>query len=194
MLFSDLRIKFMAICCAFVLLQGCNPAFTAGSITASVMNSDGRSIGVMYDDQEIDAKILTKLADDSQLQNRSSISSTTYNHKVLLVGETTSYALKARARNLVRSIPKVSYVHNYIRVVNPLPSSTYAEDSVTTSKVKSAFLAKKGLKSLAIKVVTENKTVYLLGLVLPSQSSLATETARKVEGVRSVVNLLEYLK
>jgi osmotically-inducible protein OsmY len=185
--------KIIIIICCTVFLSACSPMFMAGSLTSSAINGDNRELGVMYDDQAIDAKILTIFAGDDKLQNTSDISSTTYNHKVLLVGTTTSYALKLHAANLVRPIHDVKYVYNYIRVKNPLPKSTYSEDTWLTTKVKSALLTQKGLKSAAIKIVTDNGVVYLLGIILPSQSKLAVNTTKKVDGVKNVVNLFEYL-
>jgi osmotically-inducible protein OsmY len=41
--------------------------------------------------------------------------------------------------------------------------------------------------------VTENGVVYLMGLTTPSQGRLAAETARKVAGVRKVVEVFEYV-
>lgn len=173
-------------------LPGCSPVFMAGSVTSTVINGDNRKASAIYDDGVIDAKLLSTFTSDKKFKN-SSISSTTYNHKVLLVGATTSASAKSYAKNIALATPDVEHVYNYIRVKSPLPSSTYSEDTIITTKVRTALLKQKGLKSASIKVVTDNGTVYLFGIVLPSQSSLAVSTVRKVDGVKGVVNLFEYL-
>ena len=67
-----------------------------------------------------------------------------------------------------------------------------SNDSWLTSKVKSALLAQKGVPSDAIKVITENGIVYLMGIVSQDQGELAANTARRVDGVREVVKVFQY--
>ncbi|WP_264770091.1 BON domain-containing protein, partial [Coxiella burnetii] len=43
-----------------------------------------------------------------------------------------------------------------------------------------------------LKVVTENKIVYLMGIVSPRQAAMAAEVARRISGVQKVVKLFEY--
>ena len=67
----------------------------------------------------------------------------------------------------------------------------YVDDSKLTALVKSHFLTVKGLDSLDIKVITENGVVTLSGDVdNRSQSALAEQSAKQVDGVKSVVNTL----
>ena len=76
------------------------------------------------------------------------------------------------------------------------PSSllTRSSDSVVTGKVKSSLLADKLVDATRIKVVTENGTVFLMGLVTDAEGNRATEIARRVGGVQRVVKLFEYIK
>lgn len=67
----------------------------------------------------------------------------------------------------------------------------YVDDSKITALVKSHFVTVKGLDSLDIKVITENRVVTLKGDVEnESQSELAEKSAVQVDGVKSVVNTL----
>lgn len=67
----------------------------------------------------------------------------------------------------------------------------YVGDAAVTAKVKSKFLAQKGLDSLDIKVVTVDGIVTLMGNVdTTAQAALAEKTAREVEGVIKVDNKL----
>ena len=45
---------------------------------------------------------------------------------------------------------------------------------------------------VAIKVVTENGVVYLMGSISPQQGDLASQVTRQVDGVQKVVTLFEY--
>ena len=44
-----------------------------------------------------------------------------------------------------------------------------------------------------IKVVTENRSVYLMGIVTAEQGAQAADIARHIEGVKRVVKLFEYV-
>jgi osmotically-inducible protein OsmY len=65
----------------------------------------------------------------------------------------------------------------------------YVDDASITTKVKAAFVADEKLKARQISVETFNRTVQLSGFVdSSSEKSMATDVARKVEGVQSVKN------
>ncbi|HGN1705865.1 TPA: BON domain-containing protein [Providencia rettgeri] len=68
----------------------------------------------------------------------------------------------------------------------------YIDDTVITTKVKSALLAEKNLKSTQISVETFKGRVQLSGFV-NSQADInkALEATRKVAGVQSVVNSMK---
>ncbi|MGV2935208.1 BON domain-containing protein [Providencia sp. AGC89] len=68
----------------------------------------------------------------------------------------------------------------------------YIDDTVITTKVKSALLAEKNLKSTQISVETFKGQVQLSGFV-NSQADVnkAIETTRKVAGVQSVINSMK---
>ena len=68
-----------------------------------------------------------------------------------------------------------------------------SERSTLTSKAKARLIATKDLDSSQIKIVTEDSTIYLLGLVKKNEADIATEAVRQVGGVRRVVKLFEYL-
>ena len=55
------------------------------------------------------------------------------------------------------------------------------------------MLSTKELKSTLVKVVTENDTVYLMGIVTENEAKMAVDVARNVEGVKRVVKIFEYI-
>ena len=69
---------------------------------------------------------------------------------------------------------------------------TAVDDTLITTKVKTALLAEKGIDSTKISVETENGKVMLSGDVKgPDQRQKAEGVARKVSGVKAVDNKLE---
>ena len=66
------------------------------------------------------------------------------------------------------------------------------DDTLITTKVKTALLAEKGIDSARISVETEKGKVMLSGDVKsPDQRQMAEGLARKVAGVKEVENKLE---
>jgi osmotically-inducible protein OsmY len=90
------------------------------------------------------------------------------------------------------SIKDVKRVYNQLEVHSSLSLVQQSNDTLVTSKVKSMMLATKKLHSTQIKVVTENKVVYLMGIVTRVQASLAASTASHITGVSKVVEVFEY--
>lgn len=68
----------------------------------------------------------------------------------------------------------------------------YIDDTVVTTKVKTALLADKSLKSTEINVETFKGRVQLSGFVISSQAAnRAVQVTRGVAGVQSVVNNMQ---
>ena len=55
------------------------------------------------------------------------------------------------------------------------------------------MLATKGFDSSRIKVVTEDSTVFLMGLVTKETGNQAATITREISGVKRVVKVFEYL-
>jgi osmotically-inducible protein OsmY len=174
-------------------LQGCVVlAAGAGAATGAAVVNDRRSVQTITDDQNIEYTAQGEINQTPSLNQNSHISVVSYNHAVLLVGQVPTEAVRTQIESLVQSLPKVSRVYNQLQVRHETSMTTRTKDTWITTKVKANMLAEKGLNSGQIKVVTENKVVYLMGIVTKSQSHLAADVARRVSGVRSVVTLFEY--
>lgn len=176
------------------LLSGCIPIIIAavGATAGGAIIYDKRSSGVILQDQDITNRALSQLNADPDLKNSARVSVATFNHVVLLVGQAKSEGLRERAYDDVRVLKGIKRVYNQIEVSPILTTWDQSADTWITSKVKTAMLAKSGLSSSQIKVVTENKVVYLMGLVTPNQARLATDAARNVSGVKKVVQVFEF--
>jgi osmotically-inducible protein OsmY len=70
---------------------------------------------------------------------------------------------------------------------------TRTSDTWITTKVKTLMFAEKNFNANNVKVVTENGTVYLMGLVRRAESDKAVAIARQVKGVQRVVKVFEYI-
>lgn len=177
---------------AVLVIQGCAAAVVGGTATTAMIVVDPRTAGTILDDEMIEFKVREAFYDQPELSKQSHLNVTSYNGKVLLTGEAISQTIRQRIEALARAVPKVRGVHNEIIIAAPSSALTRSSDSWITAKVTSRLAASDEVKSVDIKVVTENGTVYLMGLVSRENASKATDVVRQTSGVQRVVKLFEY--
>lgn len=185
----------LALCfcaCSASLLQGCAPLIVAGAATTVAVIHDRRSAGTIVDDEGIELKVADRFHSDEELSESAHIGAESYDYVVLLTGQAPSEELKARAGDLAKQIPKVREVHNEIAVAAPNSFMTRGSDGALTGKVKGVMVAN-SFDPLLVKVVSENGTVFLMGLVTRDEAERATDITRQVSGVQRVVKLYEYI-
>jgi osmotically-inducible protein OsmY len=179
-------------------LTACVPAvFVAGAAAgavAGVVVNDNRQASAMVDDQNITARADLLISQDKDLKFRSNLTLTTFNHIVLLLGQTPKEEYRDRVVKIIQGIPKVKRIYNEIKIAQPTSISSRPKDAWITTKAKASLLAEKGLHSSQIKVVTESREVYLMGLVTHTQADLAALVVSKIKGVARVIKLFEYVE
>ncbi len=174
-------------------LSGCIPAaFVAGAGATGAIVYDKRSVKTMVQDRDMTNAVLKVISRDPDLSEQSHITIASFNHVMLLAGQAPTDALRVRAYQIASEAPNVKRIYNQITVEQPLSKKDQANDAWITTKVKSAIVAQKGLNSSQIKVVTENKIVYLMGILTPGQADLAATVASQVSGIEKVVKIFEY--
>ncbi len=179
-----------------LLLNGCVPLVVVGgaAATASVVH-DRRTAGSLVEDSAIELRVLDGLSKEKDLKKQSHINVTSYEAIVLLSGETPTEEFRTRAGEIARAQKEVRRVHNELVIAAPSSMMTRSSDSVITTKVKSTLFKVKvsGFDPTRVKVVTENGTVFLMGLLYRKEASEVTDNARKVSGVQRIVTLYRYL-
>lgn len=187
-------IKRLCLVLLAFMLQGCIPAvFVAGAAAGGSIIYENRDMKTIIKDRDITFQANQRIHANRELKARTNISAICFNHVMLLVGQAPTPELRSKAEKLARVSSNIRVFHNEITIEEPIEKGAEATDSWITTKVKTALLAEKGLNSTQIKIITENGTVYMLGLVTRGQAELATERTRSVEGVQKVVKLFEYI-
>lgn len=182
-----IRSLLIAGVCA-ATLSGCVGLVAGGVATGALVATDRRTSGTYVDDQAIEVKAASKLAEKLP---SSHVNVTSYNRTVLLSGEVPSAQAKAEAELIARSQPNVQRVWNYLQIAPVSGLGERSNDTWITSKVRARMLDGKGYPPNAIKVVTERGVVYLLGLVTTAEGEAAARVASETAGVQQVVTLFE---
>jgi osmotically-inducible protein OsmY len=176
---------------AALLASGCVPLAITGITAGAMAAADRRTLGAQTDDQTIELKATALISE--KLPAAKTISTTSYNRKVLLTGQVPDSATKSRAQELIAALPNVRSVQNEIVVGPRATMGTVSSDAAITARVRAAFIGERDLPSEAFKVVTESGVVYLLGLVSRAEADRASGIASRVSGVMRVVTVFEYL-
>lgn len=190
------QIHLAAAVLATTMLTGCVPLLVGGTAVGVSMAHDRRTTGAVVDDQTIELKLYDEL--NRGLPPGNHINTTSYNGAVLLSGEAVSAQAQQQAEAIARGIePPVREVYNELVIGPPSTLSSRSNDTLLTTKVKSALLKINDIPDFdpsRVKVVTERGVVYLLGLVRPKEADAAADMASQVGGVRQVVTLFEYIR
>ena len=173
-------------------LQGCAAIIGVGGIAAVSTLEDRRSTGAQFDDNTIESRAASRIGE--RFGERAHVNVAAFNRAVLLTGETWDEATRAEIEKIVAEVPNVRTVNNEIQVGGLSSTTSRANDTALTARVKGRFLNSREFSSLHVKVVTEAGVVYLLGLVTESEAAAATELARTTSGVRKVVRVFDYCK
>lgn len=176
--------------------SACAPLVVGGAAatTASVAH-DRRTTGSVVEDRAIHSRVVRALREDAELHDNSHINTSVFNGMVLLSGETPNESFRARAGEIARTRAKVRRVYNELTIAAPSSMMTRSSDLWITTKVKSALFGVKieGFDPSRVKVVSENGTVFLMGLLYHAEADAAVAEAQQISGVQRVVKLFEYL-
>jgi osmotically-inducible protein OsmY len=124
----------------------------------------------------------------------SNVSVSTFNCIVVITGQVANQALRKELTDIVKKIPDVDKVYNLTTLTNAPSALTEVSDGWITTKIKAQLIAENEIDPSQIKVITENGTVYLIGIVFQDQAEIAADIASKTSGVQSVVKIFSYLK
>lgn len=184
--------KLISIMLLTAFIQGCLPVAAVG---AGAGANDRRTAGTMIDDQTIEFKIYNLISKDPELSEQAHISVTSYNKIILLSGQTPSTEMRSRTESLAASVEHVRRIQNELTIEDPNTLTSRSQDTWLTSKVKTSLLKidMPGFDITRVKVVTENKTVYLMGLLTKEESEAVIDVVKKVTGIERIVKIFEYV-
>ena len=194
-----MKLQWSRVACATLsvvalggALSGCVALVGGGAAVAGMSAVDRRTTGTQVEDQGIELRAGNRIGEVMGDKARSSV--TSYNRVVLLTGQAGNATDKATIEKLVREQSMVREVYNEIEVA-PFTATLgqRSQDSLITTKVKASLVNAKDISASAIKVVTENNVVYLMGIVTPRESKRAAEIARGVNDVTKVVRVFDVI-
>ncbi len=179
-------------------LAGLMSGFIAGcskSPEAGVTPAASPTVGTQLDDSIVTASVKSALLADADIKGFD-IKVETRKGEVLLSGFVDKQTQIDLALTVTRGVTGVKSVQNNVGLLSAAPTvGGKVDDTLVTTKVKTALLADEGIKSLDIAVITRQGEVQLSGFVNnQTQIDRAMEVARSIEGVRAVSNEMSIKK
>lgn len=187
-----LSLAVATLIIALPMLEACVPAVVVGGAAVGVMSAyDRRSTGVQADDESTEWKAAQRVPE--RFKSSSHLNFTAYNRRLLISGETPSEEAKVLIGEQAKMIEGVKEVFNEVAIAPASALGNRSNDGYITSKLKARLVDSNQLSANHIKVVTENTVAYLMGIVTEREAKIAVEIARRTDGVRKVVNIMEVL-
>jgi osmotically-inducible protein OsmY len=156
-----------------------------------MMAEDRRTSATVIEDQTIEIKARNRITE--KYGEQVNIGVTSFNRFVLLTGQAPTDEIKQDISVLVLEVPSVRNVQNEIAVSGISSTASHASDALLTSRVKGRLAQNKDVGATHVKVVSENGTVFLMGLVTRAEAESASQTAATTGGAQRVVKVFEYL-
>ena len=179
-----------------LLIVACSSVTTnPDDLTEQTSKPDRRSHEVISTDKIIETEAAAELNSDDEITSQSHITINAYNGAILISGETANEALKNKIVSIVQVIPNVTLIHDNLLIEPPSDANSRANDQLITDTIKTALSQIKSLPDFdpaMIKVVTENGTVFLMGIVRRDEGAIVIKITRLQPGVKQIITLFEY--
>ncbi|MDM8545968.1 BON domain-containing protein [Candidatus Venteria ishoeyi] len=195
--------KFIAVFCLILVnlsLQGCGTlavgtALFATGAAATRVFTDRRSAEISELDDNIIQAIQTALEKDKTVATQARIKFLSYNRIVLLAGEAPSDAVRQQAiKQILDHVPNIRKIHNEIHIAPLLSQESREYDSNLRIRITAALVGKQFFNASHVHMTLSNRTVYVMGLLSREEADAAIDTIRRVDGVKKVIPLIEYVK
>lgn len=177
-----------------IVLGGCTSTLSAVSERPIQPDRSRPSVGTHIDDLQLETLIGVNIKKANSLLDRSShVNVNAYNRVVLLTGEVPTEEMRTLAGTTARNTRGVRQVHNELQIRGSSSLVARTRDGWLTTKVKTKLINDPEIKSNNIEVITEDRVIYLMGIVTHREGDRVASVASNTAGARRVVKVFEYL-
>ncbi|WP_148254662.1 BON domain-containing protein [Aidingimonas lacisalsi] len=176
-----------------LLLGGCT---TVANVTHSGTieeNYGKRTVGSQVEDESIETKTEVNLSKTDARFDDARVNVDSYNGIVLLTGQVPSQELKDKALEIAEAVRNVRKVHNELSVSANLPVGQRISDGWLSTRIRTDLATNESIDASRIRVVTENASVYLMGIVTRDEGDRIAQAIANINGVQRIVKAFEYL-
>ena len=187
------RTGACALALAAVVTSGCAPLVVGGAIASGAMvASDRRSVGIQLEDEAIERRVDGALVERFG-RDTININVTSYNRKVLLVGEASSAEAAKEIEAIADRAENVRLVVNEIYIGKLSTTGNRLNDTALAARVRAALIDAREVPAAAVKPTVERGVAYLLGRVTETEGAAAARAVSRVDGLVRVVKVFDYM-
>lgn len=182
----------MAALAAAALLGGCAMMVGTAVVTGTAAGAnDRRPVNAIANDAVIEGDVRAALERAGLTGDGYRIEVTSYNRLVLLTGRAPGEGDGKKALGAAGRVDLVRKVYDELAVGPPLSEKEKLADFGLKLRVKANLLASTAPGRTHVKVVTEDRTAFLMGLLTRQEVEAVTEVVRATPGVGRIVRLFE---
>ena len=180
-----------------LLISACSSVATnPDTLTEQTLLQDRRTREAILIDNNIETEAYSELNSEDDLLKQSHFTITAYNGVVLITGEAPNEALRKKIIATIQVVPHVKLIHDNLIIASPSDANSRANDQLITDTVKTALSQIRTMPDFdpaMIKVITENGTVYLMGLVQRDEGTVVINVTKLQPGINQIVTVFEYV-
>ena len=180
-----------------LLISACSSVATnPDTLTEQTLLQDRRTREAILMDKDIETEAYSELNSEDDLLKQSHFTITAYNGVVLITGEAPNEALRKKIIATIQVVPHVKLIHDNLIIASPSDANSRANDQLITDTVKTALSQIRTMPDFdpaMIKVITENGTVYLMGLVQRDEGTVVINVTKLQPGINQIVTVFEYV-
>lgn len=176
-----------------LFLGGCAQVIHVTTSEPIQISPKKRTPGARVDDNRVETYTRVNLKKASAAFDEAHINIDCFNGILLLTGQVPSEHLRQLAGDTATKLNTLRQVHNELVVAPNTEFKARSYDTWLTTKIKTKFMANSDIEGSRIRVITENQTVFLMGLVSRYEADKIAQLVANTGGVRQVVKVFEYI-
>lgn len=187
------RLFPLLLLTALLGLTGCT-AITGVTHPGTIEENYGeRTLGTQVEDESIETKVTHNLRRSDSRLDDARINVDAYNRVVLLTGQVPSEELRQMASDIASDVRNVRDVHNELAIAGNLPASQRLADTWLNTRIRTTLAADETIDTSRLRFITENASVYIMGIVTREEADRIVDAVSEVGGVQRIVKVFDYL-
>jgi len=188
-------LKLFPLVLLLAFAGGCTTILVQTTGPEGIQEDPGkRTTGARIEDQAIETKIIVNMKSQEPAFRNANFDVISHNGVVLIVGQVQSASMKQRATQIAsEASSKIKRIHNELEIIGKTGMLARSNDAWISTKVRTQLLVDESVPSDQVRVITENGSVFLMGMVTQQEGDNAAALARNISGVTRVVKVFEYI-
>ena len=190
-----MNIRFSLLFLSILALSSCTTILVETTDEQGIQEDPTkRTAGARVEDEVIETKVIVNIRSMEPALKNANIQAVSHNGVVLLIGQVESEALKQRASEIAsEASTRISRIHNELEVAGEASLLSRGNDAWIATQVRTSLLLNRNVPSDQVRVVAENGTVYLMGMISQDDGESAAAVASTINGVQKVVKVFDYI-